>query len=230
MARWAIQRSTSTELAVLRPANHRLLPIFRRYDLRPLIYLCSRIVGTRNGFWFNESVDTHALKGVANRDRLEALAQATGFEPEAPRPGPRQALSLEEIHEMAPFVDFGSHTRTHPILTQCSDRVALSEIEGSRRDLEEMTGRPCRHFCVPNGDWGEREVELARLAGYDSMRTTNVGWAGPDSDLFRLKVAAVSDDASIDKLAAQLAGLPRFAKNLARGHLGGEWQQQVIAR
>ena len=131
---------------------------------------------------------------------------------------------------MAPWVDFGSHTRTHPILTQCSDEEALLEIEGSRSDLEQMIGRPCPHFCAPNGDWGERELALIRKAGYETARTTDVGWVGPDADLYRLKVAAVSDDASIDKLAAQLAGLPRYAKNLARGHLGGEWPQVPIAR
>ena len=34
--------------------NHRLLPIFRRYGIRPTIYLCSQIVGTQRGYWVNE--------------------------------------------------------------------------------------------------------------------------------------------------------------------------------
>ena len=44
--------------------NHRLLPIFRRYEIRPLIYLCSRIVATHNGFWVNEDIDPFPLKRI----------------------------------------------------------------------------------------------------------------------------------------------------------------------
>jgi peptidoglycan/xylan/chitin deacetylase (PgdA/CDA1 family) len=213
--------------------NHRLLPVFRRYRIRPTIYLCSQIVGTQRGYWVNEPMPggrIQALKRVPDEERLRVLREATGYEPLAPRPGPRQALSRDEILEMASDVDFGSHTRTHPILTQCSDERALEEIEGSRHDLEALLGRPCRHFCPPNGDWGEREVELARKAGYDSSRTTDVGWVGPGSDPYRLRVAALSDDVTVDVLAAQLSGLPRFVRNLSRGRLGAAEIQTPVAR
>lgn len=210
--------------------NHRLLPLFRRYGVRPLIFACSAIVGSDRRYWFEEPVAVAALKRVSNRERLAALKRETGFEPLAPRPGPRLALSREEMLEMAPHVDFGSHTRTHPILTQCSDDEALDEIEGSRHELERLLGAPVRHFCSPNGDWGEREVELVRKAGYDSARTTDVGWVGPETDPYRIPVGATGDDVSVAMLATQLSGLPRYAKNAARGRFSGEWPRQPVAR
>ena len=201
--------------------NHALLPVLRKHGVRPTIFVCTAIVGSERGFWFNEPVETQPLKRVPNGERLAALARATGFEPDAPRPGPRQALSRDEILDMADHVDFGSHTRTHPILPQCSDEEALEEIEGSRHDLERLLGRPCRHFCPPNGAFGEREAELARKAGYESLRTTDTGFVGPRTDPFAIPVAGISDDASLDMFVTQLSGLPRFVKNLAQGRLGG---------
>jgi peptidoglycan/xylan/chitin deacetylase (PgdA/CDA1 family) len=42
----------------------------------------------------------------------------------------------------------------HPILPMCSDEVAEHEIAGSKAEVEELTGQPCRHFSIPNGDDG----------------------------------------------------------------------------
>jgi peptidoglycan/xylan/chitin deacetylase (PgdA/CDA1 family) len=202
--------------------NHALLPLFRRYGVRPIIYLCSAIVATRRRFWFLEARDSERCKRLSNGERLALLARETGFRQDAEATdSPPQALDARELRELAPHVDFGAHTRFHPILTQCSDEEAWEEIAGSKRDLEQLLGRPCRHFSYPNGDYGPREAELARRAGFDSARTTEVGSVGPGADPFRLRVFGVTDDASVDVLAAQLSGIPYYLRNLARGRLGG---------
>ena len=36
--------------------------------------------------------------------------------------------------------DVGAHTRTHPILTRCTDEELMDEVDGSRRDLEAALG------------------------------------------------------------------------------------------
>lgn len=202
--------------------NHALLPLFRRYGVRPTVYLCSAIVGTRRRFWFREPVDTERAKRLANRERLEWLERATGFRQDAETDDdPPAALGARELADMAPHVDFGAHTRFHPILTQCTDDEAFEEIAGSKRDLEALLGRPCRHLSYPNGDYGERDAGLARRAGFESARTTDVGSVGAGADPFRLRVFGVTDDASVDVLAAQLSGVPYYLRNLARGRLGG---------
>jgi peptidoglycan/xylan/chitin deacetylase (PgdA/CDA1 family) len=202
--------------------NHALLPLFRRFGVRPTVYVCSGIVATRRRFWFLEPVATERCKRLPNRERLALLECATGFRQEAERPEtPRQALDARELEELAPHVDFGAHTRFHPILTQCGDDEAWDEIAGSKRELEALLGRPCRHFSYPNGDYGDREALLAARAGFDSARTTDVGAVARGSDPFRLRVFGVTDDASVDVLAAQLSGVPYYLRNLARGRLGG---------
>lgn len=197
--------------------NHALLPLFRRFGVRPTIYLCSQIVGTERRFWFQEPAATQDLKRLSNRERLEALKRLTGFEQERAYPGePRQALSRDEILEMAPWVDFGAHTRFHPILPQCEDAEAWQEIAGSKRDLEALLGREIRHFSYPNGDYTAREIEYARRAGFASARTTDVGWTGRTSDPFRLAMMGITDDASVDMLTVQLTGIVSSVRRLVR--------------
>jgi peptidoglycan/xylan/chitin deacetylase (PgdA/CDA1 family) len=205
--------------------NHALLPVFRRHGVTPTIYLCTQVVASGRRFWFQQpGRDVRPYLYLRNRERVAALHRDCGWEPEREYPpAERQALSAAEIEEMAPHVDFQVHTRFHPVLTQCSDDEAWEEIAGAKRELEERLGRACRHFSYPNGDYREREVALARRAGFASARTIDLGWTRSDTDPFRLPCFGVADDASLAMLEAQLSGIPGYLRRRLQGQRGGRW-------
>lgn len=62
--------------------------------------------------------------------------------------------------------EVGSHTRTHPRLTQLDDARLTDELATSRRDCESAMGRSCRSIAYPYGDVDERVLAAARAAGY----------------------------------------------------------------
>ena len=189
--------------------NRLLLELLARYRVRPTIYLCSQIVGTRRRYWWT-AVGAHvrrALSELPNGERLRRLRDEFGFS-QTGENHVRHALSWTEIGEMIEQVDFGAHTRFHPLLTQCEDAECRTEITGSRHELEELTGQPCRHFAYPNGVYGEREVAAVRDAGFASARTTEIGLNNVETDRYRLKILGIPDDASVNALAAQLAAIP----------------------
>jgi peptidoglycan/xylan/chitin deacetylase (PgdA/CDA1 family) len=70
----------------------------------------------------------------------------------------------------------GSHTVTHPRLSDESDAVATREINDSKAAIEAGTGLEVRDFAAPYGapfvDFSDRDVELVRSAGYRSFATT----------------------------------------------------------
>lgn len=61
--------------------------------------------------------------------------------------------------------EIGSHTRSHPRLTQLDDDELERELEESRRELESRLGG-CTSLAYPYGDLDDRVVEAARRAGY----------------------------------------------------------------
>jgi peptidoglycan/xylan/chitin deacetylase (PgdA/CDA1 family) len=83
--------------------------------------------------------------------------------------------------------DIGSHTLTHPHLTQLSREQAREEITASRKKLEDLFERPIEHFCYPYGDWNESVRDLVRAAGYKTACTTISGINGPANSPFSLK-------------------------------------------
>jgi peptidoglycan/xylan/chitin deacetylase (PgdA/CDA1 family) len=80
-----------------------------------------------------------------------------------------EPLSSAELDQLvAAGWEIGSHTRTHPRLTQLDDASLAAELRGSRERCERRLGRPCRSLAYPYGDVDERVVEAARGAGYES--------------------------------------------------------------
>ncbi|MCP4697939.1 MAG: polysaccharide deacetylase family protein [Gammaproteobacteria bacterium] len=190
--------------------NYQLLELFKRYKLRPTIFLCSHIINTNRGFWWlNGCSDPFALKELPYERMLTVLKEETGYFPEKAY-ADRQALNKEEILEMSPYVDFQAHTKFHPILPKCADEQCLDEIENSKSFLEDFLNKPIRHFAYPNGDHEDREASYVRKCGYHSARTMDFGWNSIDSDVYRLKGIDINWRASAARLSAQITGISRF--------------------
>jgi len=122
----------------------------------------------------------------------------------------RQALSKDEIEEMKNIVDFQSHTMFHPILTKCSAERANKEILQSKMDLENNYGLRIYALSYPNGDCSDREILMAKKAGYECGITVDLGFNSQNTDLFRLKRICIDDVADINELLVTVAGLWDF--------------------
>ncbi|XVU23119.1 polysaccharide deacetylase family protein [Actinoplanes sp. CA-054009] len=71
---------------------------------------------------------------------------------------------------------FGSHTITHHRLADQSRSEVVRELAASKREIEDELAVEVRDFAAPYGhpavDYGEREVAVAREAGYRSFAST----------------------------------------------------------
>jgi peptidoglycan/xylan/chitin deacetylase (PgdA/CDA1 family) len=215
-------------------SNYELLPLFQRHEVVPTLYVCSQLIGTGRHFWFDVHPEFEALKKVPHEQRVKHLEELGMFTLTTEYPEAlRSALSLAEIAEMGESVDIQSHSRFHPVLTTCSDHHCLDEIARSRGEIEELTGRSCRHFCFPNGDYTDRELQMVRAAGYRSARTIRTGWTGPRSDPYQLNILGVDDHASVNQLAADLAGLgfvEGFVRRARIGNLSGRYEPITLSK
>jgi peptidoglycan/xylan/chitin deacetylase (PgdA/CDA1 family) len=93
-------------------------------------------------------------------------------------PGIDQWLGTPHRHELAPLDwdgvarlaaagwEIGSHSHTHPRLTELDDAALAAELSQSRLELERRLQAPCRSIAYPYGDLDERVIDAARDAGY----------------------------------------------------------------
>jgi peptidoglycan/xylan/chitin deacetylase (PgdA/CDA1 family) len=108
------------------------------------------------------------------------------------------AETLRKIH--GPLVNIGSHTVTHPRLSQLDKERARAEIHDSRVALEEIVGTPIDLLAFPYGDYNGAIIELCRSDdGYKHVFTIspNPVPAG-DSSLKRGRVSVSPDDGEFE--------------------------------
>jgi peptidoglycan/xylan/chitin deacetylase (PgdA/CDA1 family) len=198
-------------------SNRDLLPVFRRHGIRPTVFVCTGLVGTRRHFWFEDSVrgpETQHLKTLPDAERLARLAEH-GFE-EDREYETRQALSWEEMEEMRASVDFQSHTMYHPILVRCDRDRARREISQSKADLE-ARGFPAYALAYPNGDYSEATASLVREAGYECALSADLGFNRAGTDPYRLKRITIRDEAGTAELLVRASGLWGAVRTAVKG-------------
>jgi peptidoglycan/xylan/chitin deacetylase (PgdA/CDA1 family) len=128
-------------------------------------------------------------------------------------PGESASIFMN-IKEATQFIEngmeVGSHTISHPILSEIDATDRVSEINNSREQLEAMLNYPVKHFSYPNGtarDFNTEIAELVKQAGYQSAVTLIAGKNGSGTDLCKLCRIEVGDENGVSVLATKLAGL-----------------------
>jgi peptidoglycan/xylan/chitin deacetylase (PgdA/CDA1 family) len=131
----------------LRSVIERALPILSRLGLPGTVFVPSAFV------------DGPGPRSWSGPDRWLETPHERELEP----------MSWRELDSLAQEGwEIGSHTRTHPRLTELDDDLLAEELRGSRADCEERLGRPCRSIAYPYGDVDGRVVRAAKDAGYDA--------------------------------------------------------------
>jgi peptidoglycan/xylan/chitin deacetylase (PgdA/CDA1 family) len=96
----------------------------------------------------------------------------TVFVPVGVMAGPEQ-LDWDELACLAAAGwEIGSHSLTHPRLTQLEDDALDRELRSSRETIENMLESSCRSIAYPYGASDERVLAAAARAGYTAGCTT----------------------------------------------------------
>jgi peptidoglycan/xylan/chitin deacetylase (PgdA/CDA1 family) len=100
----------------------------------------------------------------------------------------RRALTADELIELAAgdLIDIGAHTVTHPVLAALSTAAQRSEIQESKRHLEELLGQPVASFAYPNGSSSQETLAIVRQSGFGCACSSDSDVASQRSDPFHL--------------------------------------------
>jgi peptidoglycan/xylan/chitin deacetylase (PgdA/CDA1 family) len=90
--------------------------------------------------------------------------------------------------------EIGSHTMTHPVLTNVDDATLGDELVRSKHELERLTGATCTAIAYPTGRADARVVAAAEAAGYLAGAALEGATAVPPSPLAWPRVGVRGDD------------------------------------
>lgn len=133
-------------------------PVLRKYGYPATVFLVPGLAGQVNA-WDSERLGTR-----------------------------KKLLDWKKVKELAEGgVTFGAHTMTHPHLPGIAVPQMRDEILGSKRVIEEKTGRPVEFFCYPYGDYNGDALREVREAGFLGAVTVKRGFTYEGDNPFELK-------------------------------------------
>ena len=120
------------------------------------------------------------------------LITGTPFQHDVSLGKPLAVNTPQQVRAMADAgIEIGSHTRRHVDLGTITDEATLrEEIIGSKRELEDMIGRPVRYFAFPYGmarQLTAAALRIVREAGYEAICSAFGGYNFPGDDPFHLQ-------------------------------------------
>jgi peptidoglycan/xylan/chitin deacetylase (PgdA/CDA1 family) len=109
-------------------------------------------------------------------------------------------LSTAQLRELSGSeLEIGSHSITHPWLSDLNDETLEREMLDSKRQLEDLIGRPVIHFSCPGGRYDERVPIVARRAGYATVSTSEPHANSPSSDSYTLGRVVIMRNTSLTR-------------------------------
>ena len=105
---------------------------------------------------------------------------------------PFRHLDWPSVREMSGAgITFGSHTASHADLTRMSRGDARANLERSRADIGDATGKPVRTLSYPYGRYHAVAQEAARAAGFEAAFSLYPAHRNSVTDRFALRRDAV---------------------------------------
>jgi peptidoglycan/xylan/chitin deacetylase (PgdA/CDA1 family) len=174
-------------------------------------------VRQRNSCWHSmvetlSKSDTQARLGFAPAIRAK-LGFPANWSLQRVKPGVSRfrLSSVPEIKRLlVAGMEIGSHTFSHPKLSELPEELAWREISQSRCEIEKVLDVPVWSLAYPFGGTDSvstRELEMAEKAGYDCAFINFGGAFRKDTSRFAIPRVHISLDTTLPEFEAHLSGL-----------------------
>jgi peptidoglycan/xylan/chitin deacetylase (PgdA/CDA1 family) len=128
----------------------------------------------------------------------------------------RRRFSLLTVNELRQFsslgMSIGSHTLTHPVLSQQGSESAWREMSESRTVLQKAIGKPVWALAYPFGgaeSVGAREMQMAEQAGFECAFMNTGGGFGASQPRYALPRIHVTATMTLPEFEAHVSGFYR---------------------
>jgi peptidoglycan/xylan/chitin deacetylase (PgdA/CDA1 family) len=124
-------------------------------------------------------------------------------------------------------ISFGSHSLSHPRLSQIDSDKARFEIRKSKEILQSRLGREIDFFAYPYGDMNEAVEKMVKEAGYKAAVWAWGGINRKDTNIYQLRRIPVFDSDTNLQLKLKLA----FARyKVTPGFLVKYYWSRILSR
>jgi peptidoglycan/xylan/chitin deacetylase (PgdA/CDA1 family) len=138
-----------------------VLPTINKLQIPITIFIATKSIGSFPA-WLNGTKHSDACEMVMTASQISALKKN-------------------------PFITFGSHTSSHPHLSQLQKENIREELRSSRSTLEGILSEQVDTLALPHGDYNKEVLLLAMEEGYKNIFTLEpIPYISEDNSLFHM--------------------------------------------
>jgi peptidoglycan/xylan/chitin deacetylase (PgdA/CDA1 family) len=192
--------------------NFLLTELFKKYQIRPVIFLTASLIDSSEPFWFRipsiqGSVKKH-MKQIPDKQRRELLKEYP-FDTANKNP---QHLTGEMIRQMKDAVNFQSHSYDHPCLEMCNPSEIEYQLEQSKLIIEKLTEHSVFAIAYPDGSYNNTVTETAERFNYMMGFTGIRGFNSRRETPFLIKRLSTNDTSDFHEFVLRVTGIWHFLK------------------
>jgi peptidoglycan/xylan/chitin deacetylase (PgdA/CDA1 family) len=114
--------------------------------------------------------------------------------------GPQYVTAAQVLDAERRGHEIAAHTRTHPELPTLTKDEQITEIQGSKEDLEKLLGHPVENFAYPYGEHNHDSVADVQAAGFASARIVRADLNSYQTNPYTLYAYVLQRDTTIDDI------------------------------
>ena len=136
-----------------------VLPVIEKYEIPAIFFITTQHVAKPNEWLHFAKTKIHRLQkehnSIHSKDNISDWFDG---------------ISIKNLKEMADssIIEIGSHTISHPLLTETSADQIENELVLSRTFLEGIIKKPVKYFAYPSGNYNSLVISKVREAGYEA--------------------------------------------------------------
>ena len=188
------------------------MPLILKHKVPVSTYVSPLVAKERKNFWFQAirgyheeilikiinkiipdqsiNIELNNIKGFLKTLQIETIWEIIRLYQKETNTSPKSPMNMTdkqliEINSTG-LVKIGAHTLNHPILINESYESSMNEITKSIDQLSEILNCETRYFVYPNGDFGEREINILREKGVKLAFSVQQGKISLDNNYYAL--------------------------------------------
>jgi poly-beta-1,6-N-acetyl-D-glucosamine N-deacetylase len=192
-----------------------LMPTIEKYKVPVGLFVPVQPVLNGNYWWdYASAPNQEQYSGLADLESFKKLPEAD-FEAkinylEQHFTLNRTCITLNDLKKISahPFVFIGSHTLSHPILSNCSRQKQERELSESKKQLANWLNKDLDAIAYPNGSYNAETLAVAREQGYSVAFTTIPGKINTlNAERLELPRYSVNDEGGFYENMAKITGI-----------------------
>lgn len=129
-----------------------------------------------------------------------------------------KSLSWEQIKEISSNgIEIGSHSLSHPDLLAIDNKLAESEIIGSKKRIEAMISKKVKYFAYPYGSKRSYDTAIKKIvkeSGYEKAYSNIMGFNTKNADPYELRRIRIYSNDNMFRFKMKISGAYNWIDSL----------------